>query len=102
MTKNWVVNIILNSIAGWGLRESWDRIGNFGRFVEIGISDIYSHASLPMWPFSKCATFALGDLIIMAKDKPSLLGLILRAVIDLFRAGTITSKYSRRILKNQS
>ena len=102
MTKNRGVDVILNSIAGWGLRESWDCIGNFGRFVEIGKSDIYSHASLPMWPFSKCATFASGDLTIMAKDKPSLLGSILRAVIDLFRAGKITGKYSRRILKNQT
>ena len=94
-TRNQGVDVILNSIAGWGLRESWDCIAKFGRFVEIGRSDIYSHASLPMWPFSKCATFASEDLTIMAQEKASLLGSILRAVIELLKEGKITSKHPR-------
>ena len=95
MTRNQGVDVILNSIAGWGLRNSWECIAKFGRFVEIGKSDIYSHASLPMWPFSKCATFASGDLTIMAQEKAFQLGSILRAVIHLLEEGKITSKHSR-------
>lgn len=93
--RNQGVDVILNSIAGWGLRESWDCIAKFGRFVEIGRSDIYSHASLPMWPFSKCATFASEDLIIMAQEKAFLLGSILRAVIELLKEGKVTSERPR-------
>ena len=61
-TQNRGVDIILNSLTEEGLRASWDCIANFGRFIEIGKKDIYAHTTLPMFPFSKNATFGAVDI----------------------------------------
>ncbi|KAL9125409.1 MAG: hypothetical protein Q9217_005385 [Psora testacea] len=99
MTKYHGVDVILNSLAGEGLQSSWECIAKFGRFVEIGKTDIHSHNSLPMWPFSKCATFASGDLTLMVQERKSLLGSILKAVMDLFKDKRIATPYPQHIYR---
>ena len=84
------VDVILNSLAGEGLRESWECLAPLGHFVELGLKDIYSHSSLPMSPFSRSATFTSINGAAMMFHKPALLGQNLKAVIDLFRQGKIT------------
>lgn len=77
------VNIVLNSLAGEQLRQSWNCLAPFGTFVEIGIKDIVSNSSLEMSPFAKDATFAAFEIInIMHKD-PVRMAHILRNVFQL-------------------
>ncbi|KAI0965030.1 fatty acid synthase S-acetyltransferase [Xylaria arbuscula] len=56
------VDVVLNSLAGDGLRASWECIAPYGRFVEIGKVDIGANSSLPMSHFAKNASFAAVDL----------------------------------------
>ncbi|KAL9121038.1 MAG: hypothetical protein Q9187_002404 [Circinaria calcarea] len=93
MTKNRGVDVVLNSLAGEGLRNSWECVGNFGRFIEIGKRDIYSHKTLPMFPFSRNVIFASLDLALIARDNISLLGKLMRTVMGLFENKKITTPH---------
>jgi NADPH:quinone reductase-like Zn-dependent oxidoreductase/ubiquinone/menaquinone biosynthesis C-methylase UbiE len=59
------LDVILNSLAGKQLQASWETIASFGRFVEIGRSDIDSRRLLPMYPFRKNASFTGVDLTLV-------------------------------------
>lgn len=50
MTRGTGVDVILNSLSGQALRETWECIAPYGRFIEIGKVDIASNSSLPMAP----------------------------------------------------
>ncbi|KAF2822312.1 polyketide synthase-like protein [Ophiobolus disseminans] len=67
MTGGRGVDVVLNSLAGEALRQSWDCIAPFGRFIEVGKKDIYgaqvtTMGGLPMFPFSRNCMFASVDL----------------------------------------
>lgn len=87
MTKGQGVDVIINSLAGEGLRRSWDCIAPFGRFIEIGKRDIYAPGvrplgGLPMFPFSKNVMFASVDLMLFL-EKKELLNEIFQSVMAL-------------------
>jgi NADPH:quinone reductase-like Zn-dependent oxidoreductase/ubiquinone/menaquinone biosynthesis C-methylase UbiE len=65
------VDVILNSLAGKLLQASWETIANFGRFVEIGRSDIDARGTLPMYPFRKNASFTGVDLTLVIDEAES-------------------------------
>ncbi|KAI1415346.1 reducing type I polyketide synthase [Hypoxylon sp. FL1857] len=56
------VNIILNSLIGDLLDESWRIIADGGTMVEIGKKDILNNSSLSMEPFKRNASFCAFDL----------------------------------------
>ena len=58
MTENRGVDVVLNSLSGDGLIESWHCIAPFGRFVEIGNADIENNFKLPMTCFAKNVSFS--------------------------------------------
>ena len=77
------VVVVLNSLGGEGLYESWSCIRPFGRFIELGKTDINSSASLPMSAFSQNVTFCSVDLgLVMDKAKP-VMAATLKAVMAL-------------------
>lgn len=78
-TCNHGVHVVLNPLAGELLEATWDCIASFGRFVEIGKSDIHAHAKLPMFPFS----FIGVDLNHMYDEGPQAWHDSLLAVVDL-------------------
>ena len=90
MTNNRGVDVILNSMAGEGLRRSWECIAPFGRFVEIGKADIGASGKLPMFPFKKNVVFASVDLAFMVREDESMLAKTLASVIDLAREKKIS------------
>ena len=78
------VDVVLNSLSGEGLYESWSCIRPLGRFIELGKADINSSASIPMSPFSKNVTFCSVDLgVVMDKAKP-VMAATLKGVMALF------------------
>ncbi|KAK7731778.1 Type I Iterative PKS [Cytospora paraplurivora] len=83
------VDVVLNSLAGDLLRESWDSVANFGRFIEIGKRDITSNTRLEMAKFNSNATFSSVDLTLLANEKPKKMGEIFSQVMALFTADTI-------------
>ena len=70
LTNNRGVDIVLNSLAGEGLVASWECVAPYGRFIEIGKKDIYSHGKLPMFPFAANVSFSAIDLAFEPQNRP--------------------------------
>jgi NADPH:quinone reductase and related Zn-dependent oxidoreductases len=83
------IDVILNSLAGDLLRETWDCISHFGRFVEIGKRDIVGNSRLEMRQFDYNATFSSVDLTVLAAEKPKLMKRLLDDVFKLFYQDTV-------------
>lgn len=89
MTNQKGVDVVLNSLSGELLKTGWESLANFGRFVEIGKSDIERNSRLNMATFSKSTTFASVDLEILWEERPALMQSVLTEVMNLFRCGKI-------------
>ena len=83
ITQNRGVDVVLNSLTGESLVASWESVAPFGRFVEIGKKDIYSHGKLPMFPFARNVTFAAVDVANMTRERPALIREILGGILAL-------------------
>ncbi|RMZ82848.1 hypothetical protein DV737_g1943, partial [Chaetothyriales sp. CBS 132003] len=82
-------DVIINSLAGEFLRESWECLAPFGRFIEIGKRDITSNTRLEMAKFEYNCTFSSVDLTLVAAQRPRILSRVLTAVMDLLVAGKV-------------
>lgn len=78
------VDIVLNSLAGELLDETWHCLAPYGRFVEIGKKDIQSNKQLEMRPFQDAVTFASFDLVQLSDYRGPVLFRILGDVVNLF------------------
>ncbi|OIW26902.1 beta-ketoacyl synthase domain-containing protein [Coniochaeta ligniaria NRRL 30616] len=75
------VDVVLNSLSGQLLRDSWDCLAPFGTFCEIGKADILGRGQLGMAKFDKQATFAAVDVTYMHRMRPEV---VMRGVRDIF------------------
>ncbi|PYH96569.1 polyketide synthase [Aspergillus ellipticus CBS 707.79] len=69
LTNDRGVDVVLNSLVGELLLESWDCLAEFGRFVEIGKKDITDYGRLPMNQFNRGTTFTAFDLSSLATSQ---------------------------------
>ena len=81
------VDLVLNSLAGDQLRETWDGLAHFGRFIEIGKRDIVGNTRLEMARFEHNALFASVDLTIVAAERPEIMRRLLNDVFELIAEG---------------
>ncbi|KAI1260500.1 hypothetical protein F5Y18DRAFT_405602 [Xylariaceae sp. FL1019] len=89
ITKGLGMDVILNSLAGDGLRASWECMAPYGRFIEIGKADIMADTTLSMRGFRKNVSFAAVDVFHLATSKPQLAAKLITKVIDLFHSKSI-------------
>lgn len=89
ITQGRGVDVVLNSLAGEALRETWHCLAMFGRFVEIGKKDIVGNTGLDMAPFMNNLTFASVNLVGIYRHNIPLASRILSDVMDLVRQGAI-------------
>jgi NADPH:quinone reductase-like Zn-dependent oxidoreductase/NAD(P)-dependent dehydrogenase (short-subunit alcohol dehydrogenase family) len=87
MTNGRGVDVVLNSLAGEALRQTWHCIAPFGHFVEIGIRDILNNTGLDMQPFIQDATFTFFNLRHVEESRPDLMATILEGAFDFVRRG---------------
>lgn len=87
LTRGRGVDVVLNSLAGEALRQTWHCIAPFGTFVEIGARDILGNARLDMRPLMQNASFHFFDVKRIALERPDLAGEIMRGSFDLLRKG---------------
>ncbi|KAK3319476.1 putative polyketide synthase [Cercophora scortea] len=87
MTNGRGVDVVLNSLAGEALRQTWHCIAPFGHFVEIGIKDILNNTGLEMRPFLQDATFTFFNLRHVEESRPDLMAVILEGAFDFIRRG---------------
>ncbi|MCJ1403811.1 hypothetical protein MMC11_007034 [Xylographa trunciseda] len=87
MTHGRGVDVVLNSLSGELLRQTWHCIAANGTFIEIGLKDILSNTGLDMQPFSQNATFAFFNLSKVLKESPKLMAQIMDGTFDILRRG---------------
>jgi len=63
------VDVVLNSLAGPLLQESFNVLAPFGRFVEIGKRDLELNSTLEMSPFSRNTSFSAIDLLATTRHQ---------------------------------
>ncbi|KAJ5312285.1 hypothetical protein N7508_003115 [Penicillium antarcticum] len=83
------VDVVINSLAGDLLRETWECLAPFGRFIEIGKADITKNTRLDMLPFENNVTFASVDLTKVAKFRPQLMKRLMGDICRLVREKSV-------------
>lgn len=91
------VDLVLNSLAGDALVAAWECIAPYGRFLEIGKKDIYSHSKLPMFQFARNVTFSAVDLAALMLDRPDDVQEILLSVVNLFQRSILRVPYPLKV-----
>ncbi|KAJ2996419.1 hypothetical protein NUW58_g976 [Xylaria curta] len=93
------VNVVINSLTGDQLQATWRCVADFGRFVEIGKTDISTAGRLEMDQFSKSTTFTAFDLshLYYNKDQQSIWHSLLYQVMDLYHQGKIAASMPARV-----
>ena len=90
LTQGKGVDVVLNSLSGEALHDSWSCVAAFGTFVEIGKSDIYKKSQLCMEVFDKNVTFSSVDLSIISERWPMKIQELLGRVMAMFKEGHLT------------
>ncbi|KAK8044980.1 polyketide synthase [Apiospora rasikravindrae] len=83
------VDVVLNSLAGDLLRESWECLAPFGHFIEIGKRDIVANNNLGMRVFDSNCSFSSVDLTLVASERPQIMDRVLKAVMKLLSEGKV-------------
>ncbi|KAB2573735.1 Lovastatin diketide synthase mokB [Lasiodiplodia theobromae] len=84
------VDVILNSLTGQLLHETWSCIAPLGRFVEIGKQDFEQNNSLQMSAFTRAISFFAVDSIMLSELRGDVVSHALTAVVDGFQKGGMT------------
>lgn len=83
------VDVVLNSLAGRSMLQSLRCLAPYGRFVEIGKTDIMSNRQIPMQQFSANQTYFGLDVDQWLKDRGPIVHEILNECVAMFEAGAI-------------
>ena len=75
------VDVILNSLPGEAIPRGLAVLADYGRFLEIGKRDIYQNTRLGLQPFRKNLSFFAIDLDRVIRERPALLGSMLRDIV---------------------
>jgi acyl transferase domain-containing protein/NADPH:quinone reductase-like Zn-dependent oxidoreductase/SAM-dependent methyltransferase/acyl carrier protein len=70
VTEGRGIDLVINSLSGNLLQQTWAVVADFGRFVEIGKRDFLQNSFLPMRPFDNNITFTGVDLRKMFLNRP--------------------------------
>ncbi|KAK8080384.1 hypothetical protein PG997_008202 [Apiospora hydei] len=82
-TRGKGIDVIINSVTGDLMKETWSLAAPLGRFVEINNKDALQNTHLPMRPFEKNATFHSIELRSLAKHRPGELSRIISTFADM-------------------
>ncbi len=79
------VDIVLNSLSGTAIYKSLSVLGKYGRFVEIGKTDIYENNPLSLRPFGNNLSYFAVDIDKLLTECPDLCGQLIREFMELFK-----------------
>src|SRR5262249_42780600 len=83
------VDVVLNSLPGEAIARGLAALADHGRFLEIGKRDIYQDARLGLAPFRKNLSFFAIDLDRVMRQRPALLGSLLRQIVRRLEEGPL-------------
>ena len=64
------VDIVLNSLSGELLHESWKCVAEFGKLIELGKRDLVGSGKLEMNIFEANRSFCCVDTVHLARHQP--------------------------------
>lgn len=83
------VDVVLNSLAGEAIPLSLSLLRDDGRFLEIGKRDIYEDMQIGLSSFKRGLSFVHIDIARLVRDKPALMGDMLRELVQRFAQGSL-------------
>jgi NADPH:quinone reductase-like Zn-dependent oxidoreductase/acyl carrier protein len=83
------VDVVLNSLPGEYIPRSLSILGAYGRFVEIGKTDIYQNKQLGLFPFRNNLSYFALDLERVCRERPDLLRSLLLELMAMFKQGSL-------------
>lgn len=83
------VDVVLNTLAGALLQESFNCIAPFGRFIEVGKRDLELNSSLEMGSFARNGSFSHIDLLMLGEHRGVQIHRVLTDIMRLFKERTI-------------
>ncbi|KAL2069774.1 hypothetical protein VTL71DRAFT_14453 [Oculimacula yallundae] len=93
MTNQQGVDVVLNSLSGEALRQSWLCVAPFGRFIEVGKRDITGNTGIDMSPFMNNIVFAGVNMLSIYRTNVKLFSRIISDVLKLLTIGIIRPVY---------
>ncbi len=84
LTNGEGVDIVLNSLSGEAIYKSIRCLSPYGRFVEIGKTDIYRNSKLGLQPFGNNLSYFGVDVDRLFKQKEEFSGELFHEAIDFF------------------
>jgi len=83
------VDVVLNSLPGEYITRSLSILAAYGRFVEIGRTDIYQNKPLGLFPFRNNLSYFALDLERVCRERPTLLRSLLLELMAMFQKGSL-------------
>lgn len=83
------VDVILNSLAGEAIDKGIAALAPYGRFIELGKSDIYQNHRLQLLPFKKNLSFFAVDLDRMCFERTEFVSKLLHEVAEELLSGLL-------------
>ena len=84
------VDVVLNSLAGEAIPKGLSILRNKGRFVELGVGDMYQNKRLAMSLFRNNLSFFYVDFGRVNAQQPALISELMRAVMSAYGEGAYT------------
>ncbi|TWT98712.1 type I polyketide synthase [Neorhodopirellula pilleata] len=70
ITSGYGVDVVLNSLPGEAITKSLSVLAAYGRFLEIGKTDIYQNHRIGLWPFQDNLSYHAIDLDRILRQRP--------------------------------
>ncbi|MFN0021880.1 MAG: SDR family NAD(P)-dependent oxidoreductase [Pirellulaceae bacterium] len=83
------VDVVLNSLTGRFITQSLKCLAPFGRFVELGKSDIYRNSKLSLERLGDNVSYFVVDVDRLAMQRPELHRRVMTEVVALFERGEL-------------
>jgi NADPH:quinone reductase-like Zn-dependent oxidoreductase/acyl carrier protein len=88
-TGGYGVDVVLNSLPGEYITRSLSILAAYGRFVEIGKTDIYQNKPLGLFPFRNNLSYFALDLERVCRERADLVRTLLFELMAMFQRGAL-------------
>jgi NADPH:quinone reductase-like Zn-dependent oxidoreductase len=85
------VDVVLNSLAGEAIAKSLSVLAPYGRFLELGKTDIYMNRMIGLEPFQNNLSYFAIDMDRLYRQKPAKIAQVLAELDAHFAAGRYTA-----------
>jgi len=96
------VDVVLNSLPGEAITKSLSILSAYGRFLEIGKTDIYQNRLIGLLPFQDNLSYFAIDLDRMLRQRPDYIRELFAEVMRYFREGAYHPLPLKRFTADQS